>query len=410
MQLKCQRGWVVTALTWSSNERRRVRVLDRDRFLNLPKRTFFLNRRLNQNQLSSRRGPVFTQCTTAPNFLDISASMWAPLCRAAAEIAVDFTFAFIVITVLRRVAKRMNEETTPNGEMTTDSKIKSRTTVGEILRAVTSPSTFVLTVLAILHSLQVLVKRVNQSLDVISSSAKGPFEHRAEFILDILSSILSPLDSIIELIFKQGFLIAVVWFLISLKNRLVTWILEQNAEQDPAFIQDLRRTVIPLSRFSNWVFVAFGGVTAIALAGINVIPLLTVGTVGTAFVSIGSQAVISNLVSGINLFFSRPFVAGDRIQLYSRTGSLIYDGIVERINPLRTIIRADKNTPLTIPNQLLSEMVIGNESRFFTSTTSDLESGRRLGCSLSFGLDHFEKVNSFQSIKSKNKGNLLIVY
>lgn len=47
---------------------------------------------------------------------------------------------------------------------------------GAIVQAVTSPSSFVLIGAAILHSLQVLVERINQFLDRTAASEKGRLE------------------------------------------------------------------------------------------------------------------------------------------------------------------------------------------------------------------------------------------
>lgn len=38
-------------------------------------------------------------------------------------------------------------------------------------------------------------------------------------------------------------------------------------------------------------------------------------------------------------------------------------GVVESINPLSTVIRNDRSMPVAIPNRLLAEMIICNESQ-----------------------------------------------
>lgn len=100
------------------------------------------------------------------------------------------------------------------------------------------------------------------------------------------------------------------------------------------------------------MIVAFGVVGAAAFAGVDVRPLVTFGGVSGIVIGLASQSVLANTIAGINLFLSRPFLPGDRVQVFSNNGSLIYSGIVERVNPLRTIIRTDKNYPLTIPNKV----------------------------------------------------------
>ena len=51
-------------------------------------------------------------------------------------------------------------------------------------------------------------------------------------------------------------------------------------------------------------------------------------------------------------FISRPFVVGDRIEISSVGGSKFVVGVVERVDPMRTIIRTDACMPITIPNKV----------------------------------------------------------
>lgn len=92
---------------------------------------------------------------------------------------------------------------------------------------------------------------------------------------------------------------------------------------------------------------------ALALAGFNILPVLQVTSVIGALVAVTSQSFLANLFAGVNLFLARPFVAGDRIIGYSAFGALLFTGTVERVNPLRTVIRTDKNYPLTVPNKVM---------------------------------------------------------
>jgi small-conductance mechanosensitive channel len=50
-------------------------------------------------------------------------------------------------------------------------------------------------------------------------------------------------------------------------------------------------------------------------------------------------------------FLSRPFVAGDSITVQS-TRHVIVSGTVERITPLRTLMRTDDDVLVTVPNKV----------------------------------------------------------
>ena len=51
-------------------------------------------------------------------------------------------------------------------------------------------------------------------------------------------------------------------------------------------------------------------------------------------------------------FLSRPFVVGDRVELSSAGGERVLVGVIERVDPMRTIIRTDAALPVTIPNKV----------------------------------------------------------
>ena len=56
-------------------------------------------------------------------------------------------------------------------------------------------------------------------------------------------------------------------------------------------------------------------------------------------------------------FISRPFVVGDRIEISSVGGSKFVVGVVERVDPMRTIIRTDACMPITIPNKVCLDRI-----------------------------------------------------
>lgn len=58
-------------------------------------------------------------------------------------------------------------------------------------------------------------------------------------------------------------------------------------------------------------------------------------------------------------FISRPFVVGDRIEISSVGGGKSFVvGTVERVDPMRTIIRTDACMPITIPNKVSQSLHI----------------------------------------------------
>jgi len=62
-------------------------------------------------------------------------------------------------------------------------------------------------------------------------------------------------------------------------------------------------------------------------------------------------------------FITRPFIVGDRIELKTTGGGTVLVGIVEKIDPMRTVLRTDGTVPQAIPNKAITEYIVSNESR-----------------------------------------------
>lgn len=165
----------------------------------------------------------------------------------------------------------------------------------------------------------------------------------------------------------------------------------------------LPRILVPLNSLATWATAAAAVAAALSAAGVDVRPLLAVGGVGGLAVAIGAQAVLANLAAvsfsffqrllrgsnyrqklstlthslpsihfmstttttkqGVSLFLSRPFVPGERVSLYLGGGHKFLSGVVERVDPARTTVRDDSALPHLLPNRVVAECVIMNESR-----------------------------------------------
>lgn len=62
-------------------------------------------------------------------------------------------------------------------------------------------------------------------------------------------------------------------------------------------------------------------------------------------------------------FLTRPFVVGDRIELKTTSGGTVLIGVVEKIDPMRTVLRTDLTVPVAVPNKAITDMIVSNESR-----------------------------------------------
>lgn len=203
-----------------------------------------------------------------------------------------------------------------------------------------------------------------------------------------------------------------VWTALRFKDRMVKVIMDVSALKDQkrgivlqSTDNTMERVVLPFSGLASWLLILGGCLATLQVLGINIQPLLTVGGVSGIVVGLSAQSVMSNMISGINLFISRPFVVGDRIEISSVGGSKFVVGTVERVDPMRTIIRTDSCMPITIPNKVLSEQIISNESRIArTKVIVNFNKPRQMQFTFLVRYEDFGKV---EAICSDMKDHLL---
>ena len=76
-------------------------------------------------------------------------------------------------------------------------------------------------------------------------------------------------------------------------------------------------------------------------------------------IGFGTQQISQNFLSGLMLFFNRPFAEGDWINVST------FEGTVERIGWYHTQIRTFDRRPLFIPNSLFATTPIENPGRMY---------------------------------------------
>lgn len=113
------------------------------------------------------------------------------------------------------------------------------------------------------------------------------------------------------------------------------------------------------------------GVSAVAQLGINITSLVAALGAAGLTASFALQGSLSNLVSGIQIIFTKPFSMGDYLSIGT------YEGTVKRIEILSTTLSTFDNKEVIIPNSKITSDVVVN----FTSSGT-----RRLD--LSYGVSY----------------------
>lgn len=139
--------------------------------------------------------------------------------------------------------------------------------------------------------------------------------------------------------------------------------LAASASQQQHSTGAFERFLIPFAGLATWGIVAVACCAALGVIGIDPTPLLTVGGFGGLAIGFGAQTVTANAISGLNLYLTRPFVAGERISLLTAGGGVVATGTVERIDIMRCVVRNDAGMPLSIPNRAVGDYIVMNESR-----------------------------------------------
>ena len=125
----------------------------------------------------------------------------------------------------------------------------------------------------------------------------------------------------------------------------------------------------------------FGVVQALSAIGINTAALVT--SLGVAGLTIGFAArdALSNLISGILIFWDRPFVIGDLVEVEGHYGR------VDRITPRSTRIVTVDGRMLAVPNSTVINSTVASYTNFphlrldvpvTVAVTEDLDRARKV--------------------------------
>ncbi len=137
------------------------------------------------------------------------------------------------------------------------------------------------------------------------------------------------------------------WFLL---NRLATLILKNTNLDETA--QVFVHTAL------KYIVLIIGGMQALAAIGVNTASLLT--SLGIAGLTVGFAAkdALSNLISGLLIFWDRPFVIGDLVEVGGQYGQ------VERITLRSTRVVTVDGKMLAVPNTSIVNTTVTSYTNF----------------------------------------------
>ena len=110
-----------------------------------------------------------------------------------------------------------------------------------------------------------------------------------------------------------------------------------------------------------------GGVAAmiiidiLELSGLGIRSAFALGSAGTLAITLGTQTLVSHIVSGFTLTTSNRFYVGDFVKLGSGAGG--WTGVVVKMGYLETVVRAPDESMNIIPNAKLEGISVSNLTR-----------------------------------------------
>jgi small-conductance mechanosensitive channel len=188
-------------------------------------------------------------------------------------------------------------------------------------------------------------------------------KHLGPTVMKIVHSVkdwTAPLQSVLADCIGILVVSSLTWTLLLLKRRWFNTLLARlSVDGTSQETKELKRTLVPLNDLASWVLVGLSGTICLRILGVDPSPLLALGSVSGIVVGFASQNLLLNLISGISIFITRPFVVGDFVAV--RNGAaLVAMGTISNISPLRTTFLDDGSRSVTVPNKVLTDMVITN--------------------------------------------------
>ncbi|MBZ0263457.1 mechanosensitive ion channel family protein [bacterium] len=108
----------------------------------------------------------------------------------------------------------------------------------------------------------------------------------------------------------------------------------------------------------KYAIVSIGVISALGKIGVNTISILT--SLGVAGLTLGFAAkdALSNMISGVFIFWDRPFVIGDLVEIENHYGR------VERITMRSTRVITPDGRMLAVPNNIIINSTVASYTNF----------------------------------------------
>ncbi len=223
----------------------------------------------------------------------------------------------------------------------------------------------------LLNRLLIRIIRKAQARSLEKKSEKVELLHSVLFPGRVLLGILL-VASCFQIIMQKFPAFSIFSFIIPLRNIgivccLSWWLFRWKAWLFKVFSKRLRKSTFPIDssliemsgKVLNIVIFCVAFLIVMQIFGLDIVPFVTFGGIGTAAIAFAAQGLIANYVNGFMIYATRPFTVGDLIEIPEK--GII--GNVEEIGWCLTSIRTLYKKPIFVPNSLFSSTLLINISK-----------------------------------------------
>ncbi|KAI3427237.1 hypothetical protein D9Q98_007172 [Chlorella vulgaris] len=214
---------------------------------------------------------------------------------------------------------------------------------------------------------QVAATKMKEEFGMLCRGAEG----EVLFILKFFTQVVQDTSELLVIVF-------VAWVLIDFKNRFLSW-LATSILSDSSVTNDAAVTLLrPLGGVLTFLILLAATAFAMGAYGLNLGPVIaSVGGVGVV-VGFATQGLLMNAISAIALFTTRPFVAGDDVEL-TMNGMLVVRGTVVQMEPMRTVIKSDDGGVVYVNNSEVTKYIIKNMTQGRSLAALGVASDQQVG-------------------------------
>jgi small conductance mechanosensitive channel len=164
---------------------------------------------------------------------------------------------------------------------------------------------------------------------------------------------MPPVDIIIDLTIRYGFQVAGALAILAVGALLARWV--GNVVQGWLQRQDMEPPVrILIVRVIRAVVFAFAALAALDKFGVQIAPLIAgIGIAGLG-VGIALQGVLSNVIAGLTIIFTKPYRVGEYVEIIGVYGEVI------SIDVFATVLRHTDQSRVVVPNRKIVGEVLHN--------------------------------------------------